>query len=62
VSVQTTSPASVHVELTRAERDRFVRWWIEQSGLTPRQLRAIATGLFADRIGADETGDAARAA
>lgn len=28
------------------ELERYVRWWIEHSGLTERQLRSIAAGLW----------------
>jgi len=31
--------------MANAERRRFVKWWIEESGLTARQLHEIASGL-----------------
>ena len=33
--------------MTPAERERFVRWWREESGLSARELREIAVGLGA---------------
>jgi len=36
--------------LSRAERERYVRWWREQSGLSETELRKIATGVWADRV------------
>ncbi len=36
--------------MTAAERERYVRWWLERSGLTARQVRAIATGIWSDRV------------
>lgn len=38
------------VRMTVLERERYVRWWIERSGLTARQLRQIATGIWSDRV------------
>jgi hypothetical protein len=35
-------------ELQPVERERYVRWWIERSGLSERQLRTIATAIWAD--------------
>jgi len=36
--------------MTTRERARYVRWWIERSGLTAVELREIATGVWADRV------------
>ena len=33
------------LKLTPAERERFRRWWLEESGLSRRELREIAVGL-----------------
>jgi len=33
------------LELTPKERERFRRWWLEESGLSERELHAIAVGL-----------------
>jgi hypothetical protein len=33
--------------MTEQERERFGRWWIEESGLSTRELREIAVGLGA---------------
>ena len=33
------------VKLTEAERERYLRWWREESGLSMRQLHEIAVGL-----------------
>ena len=41
---------TLRVRMTERERERYVRWWIEQSGLSPRSLRLIATGIWADYI------------
>ena len=38
------------VQMTTRERARYVRWWIERSGLTAAELREIATGVWADRV------------
>jgi hypothetical protein len=35
------------------ERARYVRWWKEESGLTPHELRDIATTVWADRSNAN---------
>jgi len=35
-------------ELRPAEREQYVRWWVERSGLSKRQLRTIATAIWAD--------------
>jgi hypothetical protein len=31
--------------MTPAERERFMRWWVEESGLGRSELREIAVGL-----------------
>lgn len=31
--------------MTDAERERFRKWWIEESGLSRRELHEIAVGL-----------------
>ena len=31
--------------MSEAERERFQRWWREESGLSARELREIAVGL-----------------
>ena len=31
-----------------AERERYVRWWIEESGLTLVQLRDVAGAVWSD--------------
>jgi hypothetical protein len=38
------------VRMTAAERQRYVYWWVRHSGLTARQLRQIATGIWSDRL------------
>jgi hypothetical protein len=48
-------PASL-IKMTVAERERYVRWWIEESGLTRVQLRDVAGAVWAehgDQRGAD---------
>jgi hypothetical protein len=35
------------IELTDAERERYVRWWVEKSGLSIEELREIATAIGA---------------
>ena len=40
----------VRDEMTPQQRARYVRWWIEVSGLTAAELREIATGIWADRV------------
>ena len=32
------------------ERERYVRWWINCSGLTKDELRRLATGMWSDRF------------
>ena len=41
---------TTRVHMTTRERARYVRWWIERSGLTAVELREIATGVWADRV------------
>ena len=38
------------VNLTTDERHSYVRWWLDRSGLTPQQVREIATGIWSDRL------------
>jgi hypothetical protein len=38
------------INMTTEERHCYVRWWIERSGLTPAQVREIATGIWSDRL------------
>ncbi len=46
-------------ELSLAERERYGRWWREHSGLSERELRQIATGVWADRLDMPSSGDSA---
>jgi hypothetical protein len=46
----------VRVEMTLQQRARYVRWWIEASGLTATELREIASGVWADRVFDDTHG------
>jgi hypothetical protein len=39
-------PAAL-VRMSIAERERYVRWWIEESGLSLVQLRAMAGAVWA---------------
>ena len=39
-------PAAL-IKMSVAERERYVRWWIEESGLTPVQLRQVAGVIWA---------------
>ena len=41
-------PAAL-TKMTVAERKRYVRWWIEESGLTLVQLREVAGVIWAGR-------------
>jgi len=36
--------------MTPSEREQYVRWWKERSGLKPQELRRIATGIWSDHI------------
>jgi hypothetical protein len=38
------------VRMTAVERQRYVDWWVRHSGLTPRQIRQIATAIWTDRL------------
>jgi hypothetical protein len=38
-------PASRRLRMTEAEREELRRWWLEQSGLSRRELHEIALGL-----------------
>jgi hypothetical protein len=40
------------INMTIHERRSYVRWWIESSGLTPDQIREVATGIWSDRVDA----------
>lgn len=40
-------PAAL-IKMSVAERERYVRWWIEESGLTPVQLRDVAGALWSE--------------
>jgi hypothetical protein len=37
-----------------AERERYVRWWIEKSGLTLGQLREIAGAVWSPETSPDD--------
>ena len=41
-------PAAL-IKMTVAERERYIRWWIEESGLTLVQLREVAGVIWAGR-------------
>ena len=41
-------PAAL-IKMSVAERKRYVRWWIEESGLTLVQLREVAGVIWAGR-------------
>jgi hypothetical protein len=43
------------INLTTDERRSYARWWIERSGLTPAQIREVATGIWSDRLVDDLT-------
>ena len=47
-------PAHPHrrtdINMTTDERRSYVRWWLERSGLTPDQVREVATGIWSDRL------------
>jgi hypothetical protein len=32
-----------------AERQRYVRWWMDESGLAPGELRRLALAVWGDR-------------
>jgi hypothetical protein len=38
------------INMTTEERHSYVRWWLERSGLTPDQVREVATGIWSDRL------------
>jgi hypothetical protein len=38
------------IDMSIIEREHYVRWWIEESGLSPFQLRQVATELWSDRL------------
>jgi hypothetical protein len=42
--------------MTPVERQRYVRWWIQKSGLTRHELRQMATALWTDRLMDDDFG------
>jgi len=41
-------PAAL-IKMSVAERERLVRWWLEESGLTRAQLREVAGAMWTDR-------------
>lgn len=43
-------PAAL-IRMSVAERERYVRWWIEESGLTLAQLREVAGVIWSGRDG-----------
>jgi hypothetical protein len=51
--------ASMANGLSLAEREQYVRWWREQSGLSERELSEIATGVWADRLDTPSSGESA---
>lgn len=40
-------PAAL-IKMSVAERERYVRWWIEESGLTLVQLRDVAGAVWSE--------------
>jgi hypothetical protein len=40
-------PAAL-IMMSVTERERYVRWWIEESGLTLAQLREVAGAVWAE--------------
>jgi hypothetical protein len=38
------------INMTTDERRSYMRWWLERSGLTPDQVREVATGIWSDRL------------
>ena len=38
------------INLTTDERRSYMRWWLERSGLTPDQVRELATGIWSDGV------------
>jgi hypothetical protein len=48
-------PAAL-IKMTVAERERYVRWWIEESGLTLVELRDVA-GSFWPELGEQRSSD-----
>jgi hypothetical protein len=40
-------PAAL-IKMSVAERERYVRWWLEESGLTLVQLRAMAGAVWSE--------------
>jgi hypothetical protein len=43
--------------MTVTERERYVRWWIEESGLTLAQLREVAGAVWTDGEKESREGD-----
>lgn len=43
------------INMTTDERRSYVRWWIERSGLTPEQVREVASGIWSDDLVDDLT-------
>jgi hypothetical protein len=46
-------PAAL-IRMSVAERERYVRWWIEKSGLTLGQLREIAGAVWSHQTSPDD--------
>lgn len=40
--------AAVPTGMSVVEREHYVRWWIEESGLTPFQLGQLSTAIWSD--------------
>ena len=36
------------IRMSVAERERYVRWWVVESGLSSNQLRAVAAAIWGD--------------
>ena len=45
-----------YIHMTVDECRSYVRWWLERSGLTPAQVREVASGIWLDRL-VDVTGE-----
>ena len=45
-----------HINMTTDERRSYMRWWLERSGLTPDQVREVATGIWSDQRVEDTRG------
>ena len=44
------------INMTVDERRSYVRWWLERSGLTPAQVREVASGIWLDKLVEDTRG------